>query len=155
MNRSEALLQLYELKFKDGQDVDRMIEIALSKEELSLEVIEFLQGRTYKPNELVEKLKGKKLYKVLESLSDDESTTSDVSLAKMMSSIVTHCLIEVEQESIKVEDLNESYGIKHLVSILDEYIDKGILDKLKLIEYLSKYKFLLKKVEVKDQWVIY
>lgn len=147
LDRQSIFARLY--KMRDNgvliEEVTSMIKLMLSTHDTPELVLEFLNKLdTPKINPLVEKLKSKKLYKSLKSFSEKDNI-SDIELAKMVTSLITHSLIESEQVGISVEDIDDKFHARALSNIIYEYFKYGHIDRVKLEMLLREAGYLIKE----------
>lgn len=126
-NKFEKLLNDLEKAYADNNvaEVNRINALLMGDLEVSVSesALDF---------ELMESVKGKAVSKTLEKFIIKEETLKKGDVLKLLSSLVTHIIIESE---VKKKDLN-NYPIKILLNLIDGIVvDEGVIKDAKKFLY--------------------
>lgn len=112
----------------ENNDIKKINEInAILMQEIGVKV-----GETSLDFQLMENIKGKPVYRNLASLlRGKDFSVSEI--AKILSSLVTHMIIECDQKGLS----HDSYPIKSILKMVEEALYDESFDRSGVIEYLK------------------
>lgn len=147
-DRQVILSKLYKYvsEGKCVDDCNKMIDKLLVTKDVPDEVKEFVNSIEYYQHPLIEKLRDKRIYKSLKAISEG-ADLSDLEVAKAITSLITHSLIEAEQSAINESELDNKFNLVGLTEILKEYFTVGKFDRDILNATLTNYGYIIKKDE--------
>jgi len=150
MQRSVALESLYEITFSEPassprhQEACRLIELMLTTPGVPQQVVDFLEkeGLGVYKSKFLEKMKDKRFYRTLKSSIQEGYQIDHNTLAKALTSLVTHAIIDVEQKEVSLDTARSELKLDKILSLVETYLSTGRLPD----ETISVIKELVEEV---------
>lgn len=125
MDRQEVLRKLFKIKQCYEVDITEQLDLLGKDDKVPEDVKKFVSSYEYKVEDFMEALKGKEFYKSL------KNPKNKFTRLKGLSSMLTHSIIEIEQNEKHKSFIAESLQLERVIEALRSYL---VLDDVSCAE---------------------
>jgi len=142
-NKQQVLERLYELYNNttdelEREDINKIIDDVVVYDEIPEDLVKSKYYRHIVPikERFGHEMRSKAIYKTLKRIVETKQYT-DVEVAKAMSSLITHALIEYDMTSDSLDDIYEELDLGLAMGILNEFFENRDIPQDSIIEVIT------------------